>query len=342
MGRLKLFRRRKGRLKKVQVQPTHRLTRRLATIDGIAGGRLLVFIKLLNSFCFQNFLAVFFDSSQNRLEVWYLYPMICFPNGKINLGLRALSKRTDGFHDIETFIYPIPVRDALEFLPADVFQLTVSGIHIAGETADNLIFKAWELLCQHSKLPPVRVHLYKAIPVQSGLGGGSADAAFFIRAANVFFALGMDGNKMRNLAGRLGSDCPFFIENTPALAGGKGEILQTVNVNLKGKYLLIVKPEIAVSSREAYGLVQPGIPETDLTEIIAKPIEQWRDILRNDFEDPVFRLHPEIGEIKNSLYKMGAVFSAMTGSGSAVFGIFNHRPDSKEINPKYYLWHGNI
>ena len=268
--------------------------------------------------------------------------MICFPNGKINLGLRVLSKRTDGFHNIETLIYPIPINDALEFLPSDAFQLTISGMPIAGATVDNLIFKAWELLHKQFKVPPVRMHLYKAMPMQSGLGGGSADAAFFIRAANVFFSLGMDENKMKNLADQLGSDCPFFIENKPMLASGKGEMLQTVNISLKGKYLLIVKPEIAVSSREAYGLIQPGIPEIDLAEIIAKPIEQWRALLRNDFEEPVFKLHPEIGEIKNNLYKMGAVFSALTGSGSAVFGIFNGQPVLKKINPNNYLWHGEI
>ncbi|MCF6170878.1 MAG: 4-(cytidine 5'-diphospho)-2-C-methyl-D-erythritol kinase [Bacteroidales bacterium] len=268
--------------------------------------------------------------------------MICFPNGKINLGLRVLAKRADGFHDIESLLFPVPINDALEFLPADAFQLTISGFPISGATTDNLVFKAWKLLCQQYDIPAVKVCLHKAIPLQSGLGGGSADAAFFIRAANVFFSLGMDESKMREMAVQLGSDCPFFIENKPVLARGKGDVLQAVNISLKGKYLLVCQPKALVSSREAYTLIKPGISKTGIKEVVAKPIEQWRDLLKNDFEDVLFDLHPEIREIKNSMHKMGAIYSSMTGSGSAVYGIFDQSPDRKEINPNYYLWHGEI
>lgn len=268
--------------------------------------------------------------------------MICFPNAKINLGLNVLSKRTDGFHDIESLIYPIPIRDALEFLPADSFQLSVSGFHIDGSAKDNLVYKAWKLLHKNHNLPPLHVHLHKTIPLASGLGGGSSDAAFFIRETNTVFELGLNENEMKNLAGQLGSDCTFFIENKPSLVSGKGEILQRTNISLSGKYLAIVKPSIHVSTPEMYNLIKPKKPQTNLSEIIFKPIRQWKDLLINDFEDPAFRLYPEINDLKKSMYKSGATYVSMSGSGSAIFGIFENKPILTDINPNYYLWTGKL
>ena len=268
--------------------------------------------------------------------------MICFPNGKINLGLQVLSKRSDGFHNIESLIYPIPLKDVLEFVPAKSFQFDISGMAISGNKKDNLIWKAWELLKREFKLPPLHVHLHKAIPTGSGMGGGSADAAFFLRESNEFFKLGMNDNKMKSLAGLLGSDCPFFIENKPAFVSGKGEILQSATINLRGKYLLIIMPETHISSQKAYSLVQPEKPDVSLSEIISKPISQWKNLLKNDFEKPIFSLYPELGNLKKSLYENGAVYASMTGSGSAIYGLFENEPVLKDINPNNYLWSGKL
>jgi len=268
--------------------------------------------------------------------------MICFPNGKINLGLRVLSKRKDGFHNIETILYPIPLSDALEFLPANSFQMKVSGFPLDGKTEDNIVFKAWELLHKKFKIPPLRIHLHKAIPTGSGLGGGSSDAAFFMQEVNKFFKLGIGQQELKKLLVQLGSDCPFFIDNKPSLASRRGEVLQPVKVSLTGKYLLVIKPKTSISTREAYHLVKPKKPKTNLSEIILEPIEQWKDLLKNDFEETLVETYPEILEIKNDLYQQGAVYASMSGSGSAVFGIFNNKPDLKNIHPKYYLWFGKF
>ena len=268
--------------------------------------------------------------------------MICFPNGKINLGLRVLSKRPDGFHNIETLFYPIPIRDAMEFIPANSFQLNISGFPIREEIKNNLIYKTWALLHKNYNIPPMQVHLHKAIPTGSGLGGGSANVAFFIQAANTYFKLGMNENTMKSLAGQLGSDCPFFIENKAAFATGKGEILKAATINLRGKYLFVIKPEIQISTQKAYSMVQTGKPKNDLSEIISRPIVQWKGLLMNDFEESIFKLHPEIGNLKESLYNMGAVYASMSGSGSAVFGIFENKPILTNISPNNYFWFGKL
>ena len=268
--------------------------------------------------------------------------MICFPNAKINLGLNVLSKRTDGFHNIESLIYPIPMRDTLEFLPADSFQLNVSGFHIDNSVKNNLVYKAWKLLYKNYNLPPLHIHLHKGIPIASGLGGGSSDAAFFIHETNTVFKLGLNETEMKNLAGQLGSDCSFFIENKASVVSGKGEILQQANISLSGKYLAVVKPPIHVSTHEAYNLIKPKKPQTSLSEIIYKPIEEWKNLLINDFENLVFRHYPEIGDLKKKMYKSGAVYASMTGSGSAVFGIFENKPILTDINPNDYLWTGKL
>lgn len=264
--------------------------------------------------------------------------MICFPNGKINIGLNVLSKRPDGFHNIESVFYPVPVRDALEFVTADTMQLTVSGFAIPGKEEDNLVLKAYDALSRIYKLPPLKIHLHKSIPIGSGLGGGSADAAFFIQALNKEFKLDMEEKEMLSLAGKLGSDCPFFIINEAILVSGKGDTFQPASLDLNGKYLVIFKPKTNISTKMAYDLVHTGKPDTKLSAIISNPIEQWKDLLINDFESPICKVYPQIAEIKKDLYKYGAIYASMSGSGSAVYGLFNNKPKLSKIDPNYYLW----
>lgn len=268
--------------------------------------------------------------------------MICFPSAKINIGLNVLSKREDGYHNIESIFYPIPIKDVLEFVAADTMQLKVSGFSLAGKEEDNLVLKAYEALTKIYELPPLKIHLHKGIPMGSGLGGGSADAAFFIQAINEEFKLGMEVEELLMLAGKLGSDCPFFIKNETMLVSGRGGGLQTADLDLSGKYLVIIKPKTNVSTKLAYNLVQAGKSDIRLSEIISKPIEQWKDWLVNDFEIPICKANPQIAEIKKDLYKDGAIFASMSGSGSAVYGLFNNKPEMYSIDPNYYLWIGKL
>lgn len=268
--------------------------------------------------------------------------MICFPNAKINIGLNVLSKRQDGFHNIESIFYPVPVCDALEFVAADTMQLTVSGFTIPGKEEDNLVLKAYNTLTRIYKLPPLKIHLHKSIPVGSGLGGGSADTAFFIKTINEYFKLGMGMDELLALAGKLGSDCPFFIENRVMLVSGRGEVLQSSNLDLSGKYLLIIKPKTPVSTQLAFEIVKPGMSNISLAAILSKPIEQWKEFLVNDFEIPIYKKYPQIAAIKNNLYKHGAIYASMSGSGSAVYGLFKNKPELSKINPNYYFWVGKL
>jgi len=264
--------------------------------------------------------------------------MICFPNGKINIGLNVLSKRPDGFHNIESVFYPVPILDALEIIPANSMQLTVSGFVIPGLLKENLVLKAYKEVTKVYKLPPLKIHLHKGIPIGSGLGGGSADAPFFIRTINEYFTLGREMEEMLLFAGKLGSDCPFFIRNEAVLVTGRGENHRNTNLSLADKYLVIIKPKVDVSTPAAYELVQAGISKISLPEIISKPVEQWKGLLVNDFEIPICEANAQIAEIKKELYKLGAVYAAMSGSGSAVYGIFINKPNLHGIDPNYYLW----
>ncbi len=268
--------------------------------------------------------------------------MICFPNAKINLGVQISGLRADGLHTIETLLYPVPMHDALEFLPARTFQMKITGLKVHGTIKENLVYRGWELLHDQYGIPPVGVHLHKTIPVQSGLGGGSSDAAFFLRAANDFFNIGIDCTEMKKLAAKLGSDCPFFIGNKAAIARGAGEILSPAKLSLKGFHLLLLMPASGISTREAYSLVRPAKPRLPLAEIISRPVEQWKEYLKNDFEKPLFEKYPEIGELKNRLYGQGAVYASMTGSGTAVFGLFKKAPDLKNFGSIHYFWQGKL
>lgn len=252
--------------------------------------------------------------------------MLVFPNAKINLGLHITEKRSDGYHNLETIFYPIPLEDALEINPAKdnnhKFTLHQSGIVIDGKPEDNLVAKAYQMLDERFNLPPIDTHLYKHIPSGAGLGGGSADAAFMLRLLNENFSLGLSIEELEDYAARLGADCAFFIQNKPTFAEGIGNIFSPIKLSLKGYRLVLIKPNVFVSTKAAFSLIKPRKPIYSLKEIIACPVTEWKDLMANDFEESVFPQYPEIGEIKEDLYQRGAVYAAMSGSGASVFGLF--------------------
>lgn len=252
--------------------------------------------------------------------------MITFPNAKINLGLNIVEKRPDGYHNLETIFYPIKLQDALEVtrLQDDTapFKLHVSGTNLEGTAEDNLVVKAYRLLKDDFQLPPIDIHLFKHIPTGAGLGGGSADCAFMIKLLNEKFNLNLSIDQMEQYAAKLGADCAFFIQNKSVFATGIGNLFHPIDFSLKGYHLVLVKPNSSVSTREAYANIIPCKPEVSLLEIIKQPIETWRESMKNDFEYSVFLSHPEIAAIKDKLYDLGAVYASMSGSGSAVYGIF--------------------
>lgn len=246
--------------------------------------------------------------------------MLLFPNAKVNLGLNVIRKRSDGYHDIETLFVPVPdLCDVLELVRADTFRMHVCNAEIAGE---NLCEKAWRLLAQRFDIPPVEIHLYKKIPMGAGLGGGSADAAFTLTGLNTLFGLGLPKEELAGLAAQLGSDCAFFIFNKPMLARGRGEILTPFRFSLEGYQLRIFPQNVFVSTKEAYAGVTPHEPEHRIETVVRRPIDEWKDLLVNDFEESVFARHPELALAKQALYDEGARYAAMSGSGSALFAIY--------------------
>ena len=268
--------------------------------------------------------------------------MLTFPCAKINLGLNITSKREDGYHNLETIFYPVPLTDALEVklmhddFPSDEpCDLKITGNAVDCDEKNNLVVKAYTLLAQDFKLPRVHTHLVKRIPMQAGLGGGSADGAFMIRLLDERFRLNMGIAEMERYAGQLGSDCAFFITAEPSFATGRGEVLEPVNIaeqNLKGYYIAIVKPAIAVSTREAFKQIICRQPEHCCRDIVRQPVETWKTVLTNDFEEPAFKQHPELADIKQRLYDLGAVYAQMSGSGSAFFGLFRTDPQQLKSN----------
>ncbi|MEI7965040.1 MAG: 4-(cytidine 5'-diphospho)-2-C-methyl-D-erythritol kinase [Chitinophagaceae bacterium] len=262
--------------------------------------------------------------------------MIVFPNCKINLGLHILGKREDGYHNLETVFYPLNLTDILELLPtketSNSFSFSQSGLTVEGSSSDNLCVKAYQLLKKDfPNLPAMKLHLHKAIPMGAGLGGGSADGAFTLGLLNDKFFLQLDEKALLQYAAALGSDGPFFIINKPCYAGGRGELLEPVPISLKGYHIVLINPGIHISTAWAFAQLTPALPENDLRKIIAAPIDTWRSDLKNDFEGPVFQAHPEIGNIKETLYQRGAIYAAMSGSGSTVFGIFR-----EPCNPDWF------
>ena len=262
--------------------------------------------------------------------------MISFPIAKINLGLNVVEKRPDGYHNLQTVFYPVPIKDALEVqvmdeaFPSDFdCDLKVTNITIEGDEQRNLVVRAYQVLKQDfPTLPRIHTHLWKGIPTQAGMGGGSSDCAYMMLLLNQQFQLGLTDEQLIEYAAKLGADCAFFILSRPCYAEGIGEKLQPIDLSLSGYYIAVVRPDIPVPTKEAFSRIRPHYPTQNCRETVMQPIDTWRDTLINDFEESVFALHPEIGDIKQRLYDMGATYAAMSGSGSALFGLFKKQPDS--------------
>ena len=256
--------------------------------------------------------------------------MIVFPNCKINLGLNILKKREDGFHELETIFYPIPIHDILEIVLLKKLRgqpgipFSVSGLEIDSIKNSNLCIKALKLLKKKiPQMPSVQLHLHKVIPAGSGLGGGSSDAAFTLKVLNEICGLNLSKEQLLIYAAQLGSDCPFFMTNKPCFSKGRGELLEEINLDLSPYKIVLVKPDISISTRVAFTGIEPATPEISIKEIIKKPISAWKAQLKNDFEKTVFLQYPGIEKIKNDMYSAGAVYSSLSGSGSTVYGIFS-------------------
>ncbi|OSZ82230.1 4-(cytidine 5'-diphospho)-2-C-methyl-D-erythritol kinase [Chitinophagaceae bacterium IBVUCB1] len=250
--------------------------------------------------------------------------MVCFPNGKINIGLYITSKRTDGYHNLETIFYPLAKpNDVLEIVPAEAVAMHLYGKAVAGDVYDNLVWKAYMLLQKDfPAIPPFSVHLLKNIPMGAGMGGGSADGAFMLRLLNDYCSLGLDNKQLIGYALQLGSDCPFFIENTPQYATGRGEVMQPIAIDLSAYSIQLICPQVHVSTAAAFKMITPKPAPFDLRQLQTIPIAQWKDLVNNDFEAPVFAQHPQLAAIKQQLYDAGAIYAAMSGSGSTVYGVF--------------------
>ena len=264
--------------------------------------------------------------------------MVTFPNSKINLGLNIVGKRGDGYHGIETVFFPVQLKDALEVIEKEKFEFSTSGSPIEGETEKNLCIKAYHLLKKDfPQLPSVQMYLYKAIPIGAGLGGGSADGAFTLKLLNKKFELNLSEKQLINYSLQLGSDCPFFILNKPCFATGRGEILEPTELDLSEFKIVIVLPAIHISTAWAFANIKPLKPVKSIKQIIQQPITTWNDELINDFEKPVFAKYPEIKSIKDALYDEGAIYASMSGSGSAVYGIFRKEKAISLTFPENYF-----
>jgi len=273
--------------------------------------------------------------------------MVFFPNCKINLGLNILRKREDGYHDLETVFYPIPLKDALEVIreqsSANSNQFTTSGLVIDGDPNNNLCLKAYDLLKKDfPSLPSVQMHLHKVIPMGAGLGGGSADGAFALKLLNDVFYLNLSKEQLIHYALQLGSDCPFLILNKPCFATSRGEIMEEIELDLYAYQFVIINPKIHIGTGWAFGNITPKIPNQSTKNIIQKPIDTWKDNLSNDFELPAINHYPEIGNIKTELYNQGAIYSSMTGSGSTVYGIFEKGKQLQLSFPEHYFIYSSI
>lgn len=282
-------------------------------------------------------LLIIFLTLQNKS----LFTMIIFPNAKINLGLNVVERRSDGYHNLETVFFPVPIKDALEVTEMDRrfpsvvdCDLKVTNLAIEGDEQRNLVVRAYQLL-KHDfpSMPRVHAHLYKEIPTQAGMGGGSSDCAAMLVLLNRMCGLGLTEQQLIGYAARLGADCPFFVMNSPAYAEGIGERLVPVELDLEGWFLVVVRPDIPVSTKEAFALIRPHRPMKNCRDIVRQPVDTWRELLVNDFEESVFAQHQELADIKERLYAMGATYAAMSGSGSALFGLFRQPADVESAFP---------
>ena len=269
--------------------------------------------------------------------------MIVFPNCKINLGLHILRKRADGFHDLETVFYPIALQDGLEIIQNKTsstsnIEFTASGLKIDSSIEENICLKAYRLVKKDfPDLPSIKIHLHKVIPSGAGLGGGSSDGAFTLTLLNKKFNLGLTEDQLIDYALQLGSDCPFFIKNKPCYGTGRGEQLEETDLNLSNYKIVLINPGIHVHTGKAFSKIIPSDQRPSIKEIIKKPIEEWKDFLKNDFEETVFSEHPEIKIIKENSYRQGAVYSSMSGSGSTVYALFEMNAQLQFDFPPHYF-----
>ena len=281
--------------------------------------------------------------------------MYCLPNAKINIGLRIVAQRPDGYHDLQTVFYPLPLTDSLEVKKAhhlhQPYEFILSGTPISGTNDRNLVVRVFLSLREEFQLPPTSIFLSKRIPVGAGLGGGSSDAAFMMKLLNDYYRLGLTDDDMEQRLTVFGADCPFFVRNTAVYAEGIGNEFSPVSLSLKGVYVVLVKPSVSVSTAEAYAGVVPQAdtladthtPAMDTLAAIKQPLEQWRDVVVNDFEPSVFARYPEIAAIKQTLYDMGAVYASMSGSGSAVYGLFSRPIDNAAtVFPDCFTFAGQL
>lgn len=254
--------------------------------------------------------------------------MVTFPPCKINLGLHVVNKRPDGYHDLETCFYPVPWTDILEIIPSETLEFTSSGNSIPGNSSDNLCLKAYQLLKKDFDLSPVKIYLHKILPTGAGLGGGSSDAAHTLRLLNEIFKLDLSTAQLCDYASTVGSDCAFFIYDKPMMGTGRGEVLSPIQVNLTGRFLAIIKPDIHISTADAFSGIKPRQPATDLRATLEQhTIREWNTRVVNNFEESVFSKHPDLRKIKDQLYESGALYASLSGSGSAVVGIFESQVD---------------
>lgn len=282
------------------------------------------------------------DVPSGRIHRLSFKKLLTFPNAKINLGLRITEKRPDGFHNLQSCFYPVGWRDALEVIPADAFAFSSSGHPMPAAAESNLCVRAYNLLKADFDLPPVRMHLHKMVPIGAGLGGGSADAAFTLTLLNDRFELSLAVPLLEEYARRLGSDCAFFVQNRPMYCVEKGDVFEEIAVDLGGCYGLLVYPNLAISTAEAYAAIRPRRPETVLRDALRAPIGTWRKTIHNDFEDSLFPNYPLLAVIKQQLYEAGAVYASLSGSGSTVYGIFNAPVSLPNQFHTYRVWQGKL
>lgn len=268
--------------------------------------------------------------------------MVVFPNAKINIGLQITEKRADGFHNIASCFYPVGWADVLEVIPAETFAFSSSGIFIPGDPAANLCVKAYYLLKKDFNLPTVAMHLLKIVPIGAGMGGGSSDAAFALKLLNSTFDLQLSTSELENYARKLGSDCAFFVENKPQFCHEKGDQFEDIALSLKGKWIVLIYPNLHISTAEAYAGVQPKKADIDLREILKQPLTHWKSVVKNDFEEGLFLKYPLLATLKSQLYEIDALYASMTGSGSTIYGIFENDLIIPNNLSSYMVWKGEL
>ncbi len=272
--------------------------------------------------------------------------MIYYSQAKINIGLQILSKRENGFHDISTLMYPLPLKDIIELNPVvaggDDFSLEQTGITVPGKPESNLIYKSWKLFSEACEKIPVRIHLHKQIPLGAGLGGGSSNATTILKGLNEISKKKLNKSDLLNLASTLGSDCSFFIESQPALAESRGEILTPYPPDLAGWHIIVLHPGIEISTAWAYQTTMPEAKRPHLRTFLSEPVENWKTRVLNDFETSVFKAYPVIAGLKAELYLAGATFTSMSGSGSSVYGLFDKKPELDPKLKKFLVWSGRL